>query len=52
MKKFEYKELRDWIVDVDLNSLGSDGWELVSVFREKDDGCYYTIIYIFKREIK
>ena len=45
MKKWEYLELRDSDQN-HLNSLGSDGWELVSVVAGHKDFFYYL-----KREI-
>jgi hypothetical protein len=31
MQKWEYKMLRGWPTEVELNRLGAEGWELVSV---------------------
>ncbi len=31
MQKWEYKVLKGWPTEVELNRLGSEGWELVSV---------------------
>ena len=61
MKKFEYKticidtEYDD--IDEQFNSLGKDGWELVTAATDNsmdDDGDTYTeyIWYTFKREIE
>lgn len=48
MKKFEYlKGLVDLHKTIDLNELGLQGWELVSVVNFNPIGT----IYIFKREI-
>ena len=63
MKKFEYKticidteyDFKD--IDEQFNSLGKDGWELVTAATDNsmdDDGDTYTefIWYTFKREIE
>lgn len=63
MKKFEYTTIRvntDYdYEDIDgiFNSLGEDGWELVTAASDNtmdDDGDTYTesIWYTFKREIQ
>lgn len=56
MKRFEYKikKLRWLSTDEldDINKLGIDGWEMVSLIYVKEDGypdSYYRVI--FKREI-
>ena len=62
MKKFEYKTISidtDYDfedIDEQFNSLGKDGWELVTAATDNttdDDGDTYTgyIWYTFKREI-
>ena len=58
MKKFEYKTIpvyatswnRDKNTDEELNSLGKEGWELVTAATIDDDGDSNTW-YTFKREI-
>jgi hypothetical protein len=59
MKKFEYTSKRyDWsnVSDEELNELGSQGWELVSVVQEFDAPYQDVVIrtvqlrYTFKRE--
>lgn len=48
MKRYEYKTVTIGICDcLDLNQLGSEGWEMCGVFSAD-----YKIVYYFKREIK
>lgn len=55
MKKFEYKTLDlipgNQYTEENLNKLGSDGWELVTVTTSKI-GYDMKNRYIFKREVK
>lgn len=63
MKRFEYKTVKiklkgTWnpkfdIADIDkeLNKMGSQGWELVSVESRDMGGTPYGYFYTFKREI-
>lgn len=48
MKKFEYKEVRNQILDThELDALGRHGWEMTA-FHKDERG---NVIYYFKREI-
>lgn len=55
MNKWEYRiikvHLKDDVLTVDdLNKLGNECWELVSILYHKDNhGHYYMIEYTFKR---
>ena len=53
MKKFEYLKrerniMHNSITQNELNDLGSDGWELVTIIPQNNNG---WITYFFKREI-
>ena len=51
MNKFEYKIDYD-CKDEDLNYLGKEGWELITIVFKKYKYTSDTIIFYFKRVIK
>ena len=62
MKRFEYKSVKMepksiWSgeisiedIDIELNNLGCEGWELVNVQDLAFAGSSYSYLYTFKRE--
>jgi hypothetical protein len=54
MKKWEYKTVNDKLTETQLNSLGEEGWELVSHTAVATSnflgGSGFGQYYVFKRE--
>lgn len=54
MKKFKYHSITARLncpVNQELNELGSQGWELVSSYVDKDETSDYKLVHILKIEI-
>lgn len=49
MEKFEYLTIKNVKDNLQLNELGSIGWELISVFKIWEEN--KEVYYIFKRKI-